>query len=403
MQIKCTDAEGVALTLGKVYQVVKFGDKRFTIVNDLGIAQQYYIYRFTNAKETKTMSTKSPVSYHVLPNSIVINHKGQNWSLNKADARYAPVLKAIKENRLDDVPTLLDVAKVYGVAGLKVKDNNLWLDGEALHGVLADRILGLQGEGLPFEPLVKFARKLKKNPSMNSREQLYKFLEHNGHPITTEGNFIAYRGVREDFKDVHSGTFDNSVGSVCSMSRSEVDDNPNNTCSRGLHVACFDYAKSFGQRLVEVEVDPQDVVCVPTDYNGTKMRTCRFKVVSLCEGLNESQLVESDFEGTQLDEEEFTSHADESDELLDEEIEIEDEESDDTNDWEQLILNPSDVVESAEYQKDTETLDVYLKDGSCYRYSNVPSKVTYEWEEARSTGSYFVCFISHSYPFTKIA
>lgn len=356
----------------------------------------------------------SNVSYHVLPNSIVVNHKGKNWSLNKADARFKPVLDAIKANKLDEIPKLLDVSKVYGVAGLKVKDNNLWLDGEQLHGVLADRILSLQNEGLPFEPLVKFARKLKKNPSMNSREQLYKFLEHNGHPLTSEGNFIAYRGVREDFKDVHTGTFDNSVGSICEMKRSEVDDNSNNTCSKGLHVAAFEYAKTFGQRLVEVEVDPQDVVCVPTDYNGTKMRTCKFKVVSLCEGLNESTLVDSSYEPSaddfehgveSLDDESCNDCGDSmpyegdctncADENETEETE--------ENDWQELLLKPSDVVESAEYQAETQSLDVYLKDGSCYRYLDVPERLTYEWEEFYSTGAYFVRYIAHTFKFTKIA
>jgi hypothetical protein len=74
------------------------------------------------------------------------------------------------------------------------------------------------------------------------------------------------------------------------MARDLVDDNPNNTCSAGLHVACFDYAKGFGSRLVEVKVNPRDVVCVPTDYNGTKMRTCRFEVVAECVKMRTEEL-----------------------------------------------------------------------------------------------------------------
>lgn len=350
----------------------------------------------------------SNVSYHVLPNSIIINYKGKNWNLNKADARFKVVYEAIKAGKLDDIPTLLDVSKVYGVAGLKVKDNNLWLDGEQIHGVLADRIIKLQAESLPFEPLLKFARKLKKNPSYNSREQLYKFLEHNGHPLTTEGNFIAYRGVTEDFKDIHTRKFDNSVGSVCEMPRDEVDDNPNNTCSRGLHVSCFSYAKDFGPKLVEVEVDPRDVVCVPTDYNGTKMRTCKFKVISLCSGLNENQLTNSSYETTnEFIDDVVTNKYGDDDELdnLDnnddyEECDIWGSASPDR--WEPLSLKPSDLIEKAEYRRSIEVLHVYFKDGSCYRYTDVPSDVTFEWEEAKSTGSYFVHNVAHSYKFVQI-
>lgn len=109
-------------------------------------------------------------------------------------------------------------------------------------------------------------------------------MEHNGIPLTQNGCFIAYRGVTEDFKDKHTRTFNNAPGSICEMPRDLVDDNPNNTCSAGLHVACYAYAKDFaaGGKLVEVKVNPMDVVAVPTDYNGTKMRTCKFEVVCEC-------------------------------------------------------------------------------------------------------------------------
>ncbi len=109
---------------------------------------------------------------------------------------------------------------------------------------------------------------------------LYRFLEHNGHPLTEDGCFIAYRGVTDDFRDCRTRSIDNSVGSVVEMPREQVDDNPNNTCSYGLHVACFNYAEGFGPKLIEVKVNPKDVVCVPEDYEGTKMRVCRYEVVN---------------------------------------------------------------------------------------------------------------------------
>jgi len=137
---------------------------------------------------------------------------------------------------------------------------------------------------------LRFWENLKQNPSYNARLMLFNFLSHNGHPLTEDGCFIAYRGVTEDFKDKHTRKFDNSVGAICEMPRELVDDNPNNTCSAGLHVACYDYAKGFGEKLVEVKVNPKDVVCVPVDYNGTKMRTCRFEVVAVGEKLREEVL-----------------------------------------------------------------------------------------------------------------
>jgi methionyl-tRNA synthetase len=53
---------------------------------------------------------------------------------------------------------------------------------------------------------------------------------------------------------------------------------------------------SGGDKLLDVEVDPQDVVAVPTDYNGTKMRVSKFKVVSESKGIIKKALVESSYE-----------------------------------------------------------------------------------------------------------
>jgi hypothetical protein len=242
------------------------------------------------------------VNYHVLNGSIVLNFNGKTISVHKGDGRYAEVLTCIKENRLDDIPTAVDVGAFFEKRGMVLQDGLLHINGEALPDGLSQRVLQFKDEGLPFEPLLKFWENLKQNPSFNSRSMLYKFLEHNGHPLTEDGCFIAYRGVTEDFRDPHTKTFDNSVGKVCEMPRDKVDDNPNNTCSSGLHVACHDYAKGFGPQLIEVKVNPKDVVAVPTDYNGTKMRVCKFEVMAVGEKLREEPLYttetndESDFE-----------------------------------------------------------------------------------------------------------
>jgi hypothetical protein len=225
----------------------------------------------------------SNVNYHVLNDSVVLNYGGRTEVISKTDNRYPKVIEAIKAGEWDKIPEIVEaIERAFEGSGLELRDGLLY-DGEVgIPPELNSRILRLRDEGLPFDPLLKFWDNLKKNPSFNSRQMLFKFLEHNGHPLTPDGCFVAYRGVREDFKDKHTGTFDNSPGSVCEMPRESVDDNPNNTCSNGLHVACFDYAKGFGEKLVEVKVNPADVVCVPVDYNGTKMRTCKFEVIQEC-------------------------------------------------------------------------------------------------------------------------
>lgn len=328
------------------------------------------------------------VNYHVLPDSIVLNYSGKTLSVARGDNRFEPVLDAIRTSNLDLIPSLVDTVKNIAKAGLEVKDGLVWLDGEALPDSLSERVIAFQSDNLPFEGLVKFARKLKLNPSFNSRQQLFKFLEHNGHPITTEGNFIAYRGVTEDFKDKHTGKFDNSVGSVCEMSRDEVDDNPNNTCSSGLHVACHDYAKGFATTVVEVEVSPTDVVCVPTDYNGTKMRVCKFKVVSVSEGVRNDQLVNSSYDKT--------NNVDDKWENMDMNDDLDEATStdswpteDDFEDIDVVYFEDSSAINRAEYNNDTNDLTIHFTNGKEYTHCEVPKWLFEDFSATESAGQFY--------------
>jgi hypothetical protein len=165
----------------------------------------------------------------------------------------------------------------------KIEDGKIVVryNNEVIGGPVVEKIIAFMDEGLPVLPLAKFLMRLMKNPSFNSRQQLYAFLAALNMPITCEGTFLACKGVREDYKDCHTGTIDNRPGAkIPPMDRSEVDDNPNNHCSNGYHCGAWDYAKGFGARVVLVEVDPADVVSVPSDYNAQKCRVTWYRVLS---------------------------------------------------------------------------------------------------------------------------
>jgi len=47
-----------------------------------------------------------------------------------------------------------------------------------------------------------------------------------------------------------------------------------------FHFCSYDYLKHFGgSRIMVLEINPADVVAIPADYNNSKGRTCRYKVV----------------------------------------------------------------------------------------------------------------------------
>ena len=222
------------------------------------------------------------------------------WLLGDADAdKREKVLKLIKEKApWKDIKVILDVKKDEKLrewcerantegSGISFGRDTIYIDGEPIYGSLCRQIQSMHDEGLPLDPMVNFVRKMRENPSYRIRNQLWGFIEacqeEGGFTIAEDGDIMAYKVVSSDFKDKHTGTFDNSIGAVVEMPRSEVDDDPNNTCSSGLHFCAYSYVNSFssiGDRLVLVKINPADVVSIPKDYGNAKARCCRYKVVS---------------------------------------------------------------------------------------------------------------------------
>lgn len=167
---------------------------------------------------------------------------------------------------------------------VSVSEHGVTYNGGFISGYLAEKMVQFFNEGLPVDHYCLFLENIMTNPSMTSRRELFLFLEAADLPITQDGCFLAYKAVRFDFKDKHSGKFDNSPGAVLTMPRESVDDARERTCSYGFHVAAYEYAKNFlggsGDKLVSVKVNPKDVVSVPSDYQNQKLRTCAYEVLA---------------------------------------------------------------------------------------------------------------------------
>ena len=211
---------------------------------------------------TKMPEWKTMHSTHVSFKSIVRALKAKNWS------------RAI---RLFDVAQLI-ADKSQGK--VQVKKDGVFYNGTLLDNSLTTRILQLIKEGKPVGYMLKFMDRLYMNPSQSAINELYDWLKGCKLPITDDGRFVAYRRVKADYKDCYTGTIDNSPGQLVWMKRSDVCDNRHDTCARGLHFCSAAYLPSYpGDRIMQVVVDPADVVSIPTDYNFTKGRTWQYEVV----------------------------------------------------------------------------------------------------------------------------
>jgi hypothetical protein len=222
--------------------------------------------------------------------TLVLNNK--SYQVLPDHLNYKMILEVLPTASADELLDMVDIQKavtVYSQGLVEIKEGRVLYDNEEVHGSISKRILEFMSKGLPFQPLVNFLNNLMDNPSMQSQQELYDFLEHEHLPITEDGHFLAYKAVRSDYMDKYAGKFRNKVGDICKMTRSKVDDNRSIGCSQGLHAGALNYVASYGNvdsgdKIVIVKINPKDVVSVPSDCNHEKLRTCQYEVVGEYQG-----------------------------------------------------------------------------------------------------------------------
>ncbi|MEK6883941.1 MAG: hypothetical protein AABY22_30200 [Nanoarchaeota archaeon] len=219
----------------------------------------------------------------ITQDSVVLIKGGKFLTANKSHINYSEIINRIKKGLYEDIENLFNVAKaIENYMGVKVLGNEVFYNGNKVHGVLVNKILCFMKEGLPHLPLVKFLEKLMQNPSKRSVDFLYTYLEKYKLPICEDGDFIACKAIRNNWTDKHSGSVSNKIGDTPEMPRNSIDDNPDLGCSQGLHVGAMDYVSNYGSgndRFIMVKINPRDVVSVPKDDSYRKIRVCRYEVI----------------------------------------------------------------------------------------------------------------------------
>lgn len=178
---------------------------------------------------------------------------------------------------------------------IDIENDCLHIAGNEVRGFLVDRWIDIKVNGGDVTAYEEFIKNLEQNPSSQSVTELVDFLGHKGFPITDDGCFLAYKGIREDDYSVRgnkqtvvlqgqtdsTGHILHTVGSTIEIARNSCDDDRSEGCSHGLHTGTWEYASNWGQKLVLVKVNPKDVVSVPLCCDCQKLRCCKYVVETI--------------------------------------------------------------------------------------------------------------------------
>ena len=256
------------------------------------------------------------IPYILTDNSLTVVANGKSLTMDKTNPAFGEAKKALLNEEWDRVENLFDTSKAvedFAQGNIRVTEGEVFYKDRPVHNHVVGRILDFMSNGEPYKPLLRFLEKLMINPSRRAVNELYAFLEHKNMPLTPDGNFIAYKGVRDDYTDWHSGKFSNNIGDVNEMPRNSVCDDANQGCSSGFHAGSYEYAKNYGNggHLMIVEIDPSDVVSVPLDCDCQKLRTTKYKVIAHSEKKLEKPLCEEYGDYEDYENDEYTDSYDE--------------------------------------------------------------------------------------------
>jgi hypothetical protein len=238
--------------------------------------------------------------------TVFIPGEPMPFCADSSHPNFERITMAVVAGEQSGLPDLFDTSRAVAERferlseRVTVAHGRIFFDGDQIDNVLTTQVLRFLNEGVEnWKPLIAFFEKVQSNPSDESREQLYEWLRRYDFTIAPDGDLVGYKGVKIDdegnFVSIHAGpaivdgeavngNVPNHVGAVVEIARSQVTADSAVGCSSGLHVGTRAYAESWSREVgavMEVRVNPRDVVSVPTHCDAQKVRVCRYKVVAI--------------------------------------------------------------------------------------------------------------------------
>lgn len=240
----------------------------------------------TTCEDTEEESTEKEYKYTLTKHNLVLSYGDEVETVDSTHPEFEQIRQDVFNEDFESALVRISPVKAiteFTSGLLTITNGEVKYADTVITNKLVSKIIDMMRAG--SEDFVNYANFLKlvmEQTSYTTRQRLMDFVAADQIKITEQGKVIAFKNVNNDYYDKHSRKFRNMVGDEPSMPRHAVDDDHFKTCSAGLHVCSPYYLSSMwgtSGKTMKVEVDPRDFVAVPYDYNDSKARVCKYKVI----------------------------------------------------------------------------------------------------------------------------
>lgn len=271
-----------------------------TVNNDYWFDDYYHEddYQVSEPEFGEEVSEETYPAIVVLNDSLIIINTNnqtftyyndhQNFSEIKEIASQIVKTSSCTEKQFSNLKSFSSIKEKlinWGAGYVTVVNSQIYYKNELIDDVLSKFILYLvKNNDQDLQYWCNFLDTIQNCSSSHVYDRLFLFISKNDLAISKDGRSIyAWKVIGSNYKDKYTNTIDNSIGQYVSMPRNKVTIDNNISCSSGLHVASLDYLRSCyaatGDRLVIVKVNIEDIVSIPNDYEGSKIRVSAYSVV----------------------------------------------------------------------------------------------------------------------------
>lgn len=230
--------------------------------------------------------------------TITVIVDGKPRTISASNANFTKVKALLLSGEHSEIPTLLDVRasiEKMGNGDLKIVGNKVFYMGSEIRPYQSQKIISMMKAGhKDINPYRRMVERLAQNVSSRAQDEFPRFAEYKELPIDEDGFVYAFKGIQGNnyscWGNTHtrvlkgkvdsSGHIWNGVGEEIEVDRRDVCDDFRKTCAEGLHAGSRDFGEGYGEKLCLIKFDPKDVVCIPCDAEGQKMRLCHYWVIS---------------------------------------------------------------------------------------------------------------------------